>query len=117
MQRNSLGSGMLDRAERAWNGLFGLRLILDVVLLMTAVLAPARKSVAQTVRVDGSRHRPGILGRPTAALVPPTKAAISLLLLSLTHFNSTGGIRCTKAIPRSNWLDMARSETISFPQS
>jgi hypothetical protein len=34
-----------------------------------------------------------------AALVPPTTAAISLLLLSLTHFNPTAGIRCTKAVP------------------
>jgi hypothetical protein len=50
---------------------------------------------------DGSRHRALILPRPAAALVPPTKAAISVLLHSLTHFNPTGGIRCTRAMPVS----------------
>ncbi len=37
-------------------------------------------------------------------LVPPTKAAISLFLLSLKHFDLTAGIRCTKAIPQIIFL-------------
>ena|SRR3990172_3083740 len=37
--------------------------------------------------------------RPAAALVPPTKAASSLLLFSLKHFSTPGGIRCTFPIP------------------
>lgn len=32
---------------------------------------------------------------------PPSKAAISFILFSLTHFNRTGGIRCTCTIPPS----------------
>ena len=45
-------------------------------------------------------HDPLISTAPRCLGPPPTKAAISPLLLGLTHFSPTGGIRCTKAIPR-----------------
>jgi hypothetical protein len=46
----------------------------------------------------GSRHGPAILAAP-AVLVLSTKAAVSPLLFSLTHCNSTAGIQCTFPIP------------------
>jgi len=51
---------------------------------------------------DGSRHRTAILHRPLLPWSPPTRAAISSLLLGLTHFSLTGGIRCTRAIPAAH---------------
>ncbi len=52
---------------------------------------------------------PGAPGRACSPPIPLCGTAKSLNRLSLTHFNLTGGIRCTKAMPiqEQAWRDIA----------
>jgi len=80
----------------------------DSALIVTVVYHSCRQKSSEKCRGMMSsffgKKAAGAISAPAPRqpCSPPSKAVISLLRISLKHFNPTGGIRCTFPIPRPN---------------